>query len=93
MLGDANGVNEFAKFGVETQADFSKFIETVVSNPTEVRATTNGRYFILDEKTRTVVVKQTGTGESSAYRPDFADGWKEYLQDLPKTTVPFSVVK
>ncbi len=95
VLGDANGVNEFVEFGVKTQDDFAKFIESVVSNPTEVRVTNqaNPRYFILDEKTITVVVKQTGTGESSAFRPDFLDGWDEYLLDLPKTTAPFHVVQ
>lgn len=36
VLGTANGVNEFAEFGVKTRTDFANFIETIEYIPIEV---------------------------------------------------------
>lgn len=93
VLGNANGVNEFAEFGVKTKDDFAKFIEKVSSNPTEVRTYSNGRIAIIDEKTKTVIIKNSTTGESTAFRPEFDVGWDRYLKQLPKQQIPFDVVK
>ncbi|WP_413483577.1 alpha/beta fold hydrolase [Morganella psychrotolerans] len=42
----------------------------------------------LDSTTRTVVIRNPGKGESTAFRPDYDIGWDNYIKRLPTQKIP-----
>lgn len=62
-------------------AEFQAFVETIILRATDLRYTSDGQVFVVDHQTRTIVVV-SDRGESTAYRPDFRDGWEYHLSEI-----------
>lgn len=77
---------EFSGLGIRTRAQFQGHIENVLANPSGTRYARDGRSFVLQESTGTVVVRNPGAGESTAFQPE---NWSQYLSTLPARTTPF----
>jgi hypothetical protein len=80
---------EFKDLGIMTPSEFQPYIETVISNPSEIRYYRDGRMVYLQESTHTVVIKNPTSGESTAFRPQTSQEWNEYLKKLPSRTTPY----
>ncbi len=79
---------EFAALGVRTRAQFQTFVETVINRATDVRYAVDGTRYVVDHSTRTIVIIGR-RGESTAFRPDFGVGWRNYLNSqIPRNTRP-----
>ncbi|THD41673.1 hypothetical protein ERD95_23750, partial [Enterobacteriaceae bacterium ML5] len=79
---------EFNALGIRTRAQFEQHVENVINNPTDVRYYNDGRVAYLDSTTRTVVIRNPGKGESTAFRPDYDIGWDNYIKRLPTQNTP-----
>lgn len=79
---------EFDTLGIRTRAQFEQHVENVINNPTDVRYYNDGRVVYLDSTTRTVVIRNPGKGESTAFRPDYDNGWDKYIKLLPTQNTP-----
>lgn len=79
---------EFNSLDIRTRAQFQQHVENVINNPTDVRYYSDGRVAYLDSNTRTVVIRNPGKGESTAFRPDYGIGWDNYIKRLPTPKTP-----
>ena len=79
---------EFDTLDIKTREQFEQHVESVINNPTDVRYYSDGRVVYLDSTTRTVVIRNPGKGESTAFRPDYDIGWDKYIKTLPKSQTP-----
>jgi hypothetical protein len=75
---------EFESLGVTTRAEYQAFLENRLQNITDIRHPGDGRLIYVDHETRTVIIKNPTSGESTAFRPDFGVGWDKYMSQLPK---------
>jgi hypothetical protein len=79
---------EFDALGIKTRTQFEQHVENIINNPTDVRYYSDGRIAYLDSTTRTVVIRNPGKGESTAFRPDYDIGWDNYIKRLPTQKTP-----
>lgn len=79
---------EFEDLGITERYQFQDHVEYVINNPSDVRYYTDGRTVYLDAETRTVVIRNPGAGESTAFRPAEID-YNDYVGTLPTRTEPY----
>ena len=79
---------EFNSLNIRTRAQFQQHVENVINNSKDVRYYSDGRVAYLDSNTRTVVIRNPGKGESTAFRPDYDIGWDNYIKRLPTQKTP-----
>jgi hypothetical protein len=73
--------------GIKTRQEFQEHIEDVLDSPSDIRYYKDGRVAYLQESSGTVVIRNPGFGESTAFRPD---NWNKYISDiLPSRSTPY----
>ncbi|MFB9135580.1 two-partner secretion domain-containing protein [Vibrio olivae] len=71
---------------VRTRQQFQNHVEDVLHNPSEVRYYKDGRTVYIQDSSSTVVIRNSGAGESTAFQPS---DWTEYLDTLPSRSTPY----
>lgn len=79
---------EFEDLGITQRYQFQNHVEDVINNPSDVRYYVDGRTVYIDSETRTVVVRNPGVGESTAFRPPEID-FDNYISTLPARAEPY----
>lgn len=72
--------------GIRTRQQFQNHVEDVLSNPSGMRYYKDGRTVYLQESSSTVVIRNSGSGESTAFQPA---NWSEYINSLPSRSTPY----
>ncbi|WP_409419233.1 RHS repeat domain-containing protein [Marinomonas sp. RS-M-Aa-14] len=72
--------------GIRIRQQFQNHVEDVLSNPSGMRYYKDGRTVYLQESSSTVVIRNSGSGESTAFQPA---NWSEYINSLPSRSTPY----
>lgn len=79
---------EFSGLGIRTRKQFAEHIENVISKPSDIRYTTDGRIYYIQESTYTVVIRNPKI-EGTAFRPPTTEAWNKYISELPTRNKPY----
>ena len=72
---------EFKEFGITTPAQFSKFIEGIMENPSDYKKLERGRDAFWDDKTGTVVIRDPNhQDKGTAFRPKEGKAYFDALE-------------